>query len=158
MAADTSPLKAFLQAESVLTLSVNDDQGPWTAPVLYVADEDLNLYFLSSSSTRHIASLPEDGCIAASIYSDYKGDWLGICGVQMEADISQVDEAHRAVAAARYFKRYPEVKGLIDNPANEQEKRIGAAFGKSHFFRVTPTFLRFINNANGFSSRNEWRF
>ena len=158
MAADTAPLRVFLQSESVLTLSVNDDQGPWTAPVLYVADEDLNLYFLSSSSTRHIASLPEDGCIAASIYSDYKGDWLGICGVQMEADISQVDEAHRAVAAARYFKRYPEVKGLIDNPANEQEKRIGAAFGKSHFFRVTPTFLRFINNADGLSSRNEWRF
>jgi uncharacterized protein YhbP (UPF0306 family) len=158
MAADTSPLKAFLQSESVLTLSVNDDQGPWTAPVLYVADEDLNLYFLSSSSTRHIASLSEDGCIAASIYSDYKGDWLGICGVQMAADISQVEETDRAAAAARYFKRYPEVKALIDNPANEQEKRIGAAFGKSHFFRVTPTFLRFINNADGFSSRNEWRF
>ena len=158
MAADTSPLKAFLQSESVLTLSVNDDQGPWTAPVLYVADEDLNLYFLSASSTRHIASLPEDGRIAASIYSDYKGDWLGICGVQMEADISQLDKADRVAAAARYFQRFPEVKTLIDNPANDQEKRIGAAFDKSHFFRVTPTFLRFINNADGFSSRNEWRF
>lgn len=158
MAADTAPLKAFLQAESVLTLSVNDDQGPWTAPVLYVADEDLNLYFLSSSSTRHIASLPDDGRIAASIYSDYKGDWLGICGVQMEAHISRVDEADRAAAAGRYFQRFPEVKALIDNPANEQEQRIGAAFGKSHFFRVTPTFVRFINNADGFSSRNEWRF
>jgi len=158
MAADTSPLTAFLQAESVLTLSVNDDQGPWTAPVLYVVDEDLTLYFLSSSSTRHIASLPEDGRIAASIYSDYKGDWLGICGVQMEADISQLDKADRVAAAARYFQRFPEVKALIDNPANDQEKRIGAAFAKSHFFRVTPTFLRFINNADGFSSRNEWRF
>ena len=158
MAADTSPLKAFLQSESVLTLSVNDDQGPWTAPVLYVADEDLSLYFLSASSTRHIASLPEDGRIAASIYSDYKGDWLGICGVQMEADISQLDKADRVAAAARYFQRFPEVKALIDNPANDQEKRIGAAFHKSHFFRVTPTFVRFINNADGFSSRNEWRF
>lgn len=158
MAADTSPLKAFLQSESVLTLSVNDDQGPWTAPVLYVADEDLNLYFLSASSTRHIASLPEDGRIGASIYSDYKGDWLGICGVQMEGDISQLDKADRVAAAARYFQRFPEVKALIDNPANDQEKRIGAAFAKSHFFRVTPTYLRFINNADGFSSRNEWRF
>ena len=158
MAADTSPLKAFLQSESVLTLSVNDDQGPWAAPVLYVADEDLNLYVLSSSSTRHIASLPGDGRIGASIYSDYKGDWLGICGVQMEADISQLDEADRVAAAARYFQRFPEVKALIDNPANDQEKRIGAAFAKSHFFRVKPTFLRFINNADGFSSRNEWRF
>jgi uncharacterized protein YhbP (UPF0306 family) len=155
---DTGPLKAFLQSESVLTLSVNDDKGPWAAPVLYVADNDLNLYFLSSASTRHIASLPEDGVIAASIYTDYSGNWLEICGVQMEADISQVSDSGRAAAAARYFKRFPEVKALIDNPANEQEKRIGAAFGKSHFYRVTPTFLRFINNADGFSSRNEWRF
>jgi len=134
MAADTAPLKAFLQLESVLTLSVNDEQGPWTAPVLYVADEDLNLYFLSSSSTRHIASLPEDGRIAASIYSDYKGDWLGICGVQMEADISQVDEAHRAAAAARYFQRFPEVKALIDNPANDQEKRMVRPLVRVIFF------------------------
>ena len=156
--ADTAPLKAFLQSETVLTLSVNDDRGPWTAPVLYVADDALNLYFLSSASTRHIASLPEDRRIAASIYSDYQGNWLEICGVQMEADISQVDEADRATAAARYFQRFPEVKALIDKPANDQEKRIGAAFAKSHFYRVTPTFLRFINNADGFSSRNEWHF
>ena len=104
MSADTAALKTFLQRETVLTLSVNDDQGLWTAPVLYVADDDLNLYFLSATSTRHIVSLPEDGRIAASIYSDYNGSWQSICGVQMQACVKQVDDADRAVAAARYFQ------------------------------------------------------
>jgi len=158
MSADTAALKTFLQRETVLTLSVNDDQGLWTAPVLYVADDDLNLYFLSATSTRHIASLPEDGRIAASIYSDYNGSWQSICGVQMQACVKQVDDADRAVAAARYFQRFAEINGLIEKPANEQEQRIGAAFAKSHFYRVTPSFIRFTNNADGFSSRTEWRF
>ena len=158
MSADTAALKTFLQRETVLTLSVNDDQGLWTAPVLYVADDDLNLYFLSATSTRHIASLPEDGRIAASIYSDYNGSWQSICGVQMQACVEQVDDADRAVAAARYFQRFAEINALIEKPANEQEQRIGTAFAKSHFYRVTPSFIRFTNNADGFSSRTEWRF
>lgn len=163
--ADSGPLKAFLQHESVLALALNDSVnssvdsgGPWVAPVLYVADDNLNLYFLSAPSTRHIAALPEDGRIAATIYRDYNGSWQSICGVQLQGHVTQVDEADREDIGARYFTRFPEVQALIDNPASEQEQRIGSAFAKSNFYRVTPSFIRFTNNADGFSSRTEWRF
>ena len=53
--------------------------------------------------------------------------------------------------AIYYFPdEYREVQALIDNPASEQEQRIGSAFAKSNFYRVTPSFIRFTNNADGF--------
>ncbi len=160
MSKDQTKLKAFLQAESVLTLATGDACGPWSAPVLYVADlgtEPFVLYFLSSANSRHIKSLPLDGAAAVSIYSDYDGHWQSIRGAQIHGSIDQVAETERAVIAEAYFARFPEIAGLIDSPQTEQEKLIGAAFGRSHFYRVTPSFVRFTNNGDSFAGRTEWQ-
>jgi uncharacterized protein YhbP (UPF0306 family) len=61
---------AFVHKESVLTLSIADDNGPWSAPVLYVADtqiEPFALYFLSSPNSRHVKALDNNVICAASI-------------------------------------------------------------------------------------------
>lgn len=160
MSKDQTKLKAFLQAESVLTLATGDACGPWSAPVLYVADfgtEPFVLYFLSSANSRHIKSLPLDGAAAVSIYSDYDGHWQSIRGAQIHGSIDQVAETERAVIAEAYFARFPEIAGLIDSPQTEQEKLIGAAFGRTHFYRVTPSFVRFTNNGDSFAGRTEWQ-
>jgi uncharacterized protein YhbP (UPF0306 family) len=160
MSKDQTQLKAFLQAESVLTIATGDACGPWSAPVLYVADLDAEpfaLYFLSSANSRHIKSLPIDGAAAVSIYSDYDGNWQSICGAQIHGTIAQVAEEERAAIAEAYFARYPEIAGLIDSPQTEQEKLIGAAFGRSHFYRVTPALVRFTNNGDSFAGRTEWQ-
>lgn len=160
MSKDQSQLKAFLQAESVLTIATGDACGPWSAPVLYVADissEPLALYFLSSANSRHIKSLPADGAAAVSIYSDYDGNWQSIRGAQIHGTIEQIADGERAAIADSYFARFPEIAGLIDNPQTEQEKLIGAAFGRSHFYCVTPSFVRFTNNGDSFAGRTEWQ-
>ncbi len=160
MSKDQTQLKAFLQAESVLTIATGDACGSWSAPVLYVADisaEPFTLYFLSSANSRHIKSLPLDGAAAVSIYSDYDGHWQSIRGAQIHGSIAQVTEEQRAAIAEAYFARYPEIAGLIDNPQTKQEELIGAAFGRSHFYRVTPSFVSFTNNGDSFAGRAEWQ-
>ncbi len=160
MSKDQTQLKAFLQAESVLTIATGDACGSWSAPVLYVADisaEPFTLYFLSSANSRHIKSLPLDGAAAVSIYSDYDGHWQSIRGAQIHGSIAQVTEEQRAAIAEEYFARYPEIAGLIDNPQTKQEELIGAAFGRSHFYRVIPSFVRFTNNGDSFAGRTEWQ-
>ena len=90
MSKDFSKLHEFLGAESVLTIASSDACGPWSAPVLYVADtgaEPFVLYFLSSANSRHIKSLPVDGAAAVSIYSDYDGNWQSIRGAQIDGAI-----------------------------------------------------------------------
>ena len=160
MSKDQTQLKAFLQAESVLTIATGDACGPWSAPVLYVADinaEPFVLYFLSSANSRHIKSLPVDGAAAVSIYSDYDGNWQSIRGAQIHGTIEQVADAERAAIADSYFARFPEIQGLIDSPQTKQEELIGAAFGRSHFYCVIPSFVRFTNNGDSFAGRTEWQ-
>jgi uncharacterized protein YhbP (UPF0306 family) len=158
--ADFSQLHQFLQKESVLTIATADACGSWSAPVLYVADinaEPFVLYFLSSANSRHIKSLPVDGAAAVSIYSDYDGNWQSIRGAQIHGTIEQVADAERAAIADSYFARFPEIQGLIDSPQTKQEELIGAAFGRSHFCCVIPSFVRFTNNGDSFAGRTEWQ-
>ena len=160
MSKDQTQLKAFLQAESVLTIATGDACGSWSAPVLFVADinaEPFVLYFLSSANSRHIKSLPVDGAAAVSIYSDYDGNWQSIRGAQIHGTIEQVADSERAAIAGSYFARFPEIQGLIDSPQTKQEELIGAAFGRSHFYCVTPSFVRFTNNGDSFAGRTEWQ-
>ena len=160
MSKDQTQLKAFLQAASVLTIATGDACGSWSAPVLFVADinaEPFVLYFLSSANSRHIKSLPVDGAAAVSIYSDYDGNWQSIRGAQIHGTIEQVADAERAAIAGSYFARFPEIQGLIDSPQTKQEELIGAAFGRSHFYCVTPSFVRFTNNGDSFAGRTEWQ-
>lgn len=163
--ADFRKLHQFLNAESVLTIATADDCGSWSAPVLYVADTfvtgadvkavKFSLYFLSSPNSRHIKSLPDNGSAAVSIYSDYNGDWRSICGAQIQSTITQVEDKERV--AELYFARFPEIRALIDGPANDQERLIGAAFGRSNFYAVTPSFVRFTNNGDSFAGRTQWQ-
>tara|TARA_B100000768_G_scaffold78894_1_gene75018 strand:+ start:1377 stop:1865 length:489 start_codon:yes stop_codon:yes gene_type:complete len=161
MSKDVTKLHQFLHHESVLTLSTHDSQGDWSAPVLYVADatqDPFTLYFLSSANSRHIKALAEGDTTAASIYSDYTGQWQSIRGAQMQVGITQVDQDETAAIEALYFGRFPEIKALIDNPQTKQEQLIGAAFSKSFFYRVVPSFVRFTNNSDSFAGRVEWQF
>ncbi len=154
-------VRKFLSEQSVLTLSVVDDQGCWAAPVLYVADfstEPFVLYFLSSENSRHIQALNRSHQAAGSIYADYQGRWQSICGMQTKGHLNVVEKAHLKRSRTAYFNRFPEIKLLIDTPSDEQEQRIGAAFAKSHFYRFSPTFVRFINNSDRFAGRSEWQF
>ncbi|MCS5593695.1 MAG: pyridoxamine 5'-phosphate oxidase family protein [Porticoccaceae bacterium] len=156
--ADFTKLHKFLHSESVLTLATSDACGPWSAPVLYVADttaEPFALYFLSSDNSRHIKSIPANGRSAVSIYSDYTGDWQSIRGAQIYSTISKV--ADKNTVADLYFARFPEVRALIDNPSTEQERLIGSAFAKSNFYRVTPSFVHFTNNGDNFAGSTEWQ-
>jgi uncharacterized protein YhbP (UPF0306 family) len=159
MSKSFSKLHQFLQTESVLTLATSDAQGAWSTPLIYVADtssKDLFLYFLSSVSSRHIKPLAEDGRVAVSIHSNCQGNWQSICGVQMQAFIKKVDTKKKHEVEVIYLNRFPEVKALIESPQSEQERKIGLAYNKSMFYCLAPTYIRFINNSDHFSSRTEW--
>lgn len=102
--------------------------------------------------------MTEGDVAAASIYSNYTGQWQSIRGAQIQVSITRVDDAETGPIEALYFSRFPEIKALIDNPQTKQEKLIGAAFEKSFFYRAAPSFIRLTNNADSFAGRTEWQF
>ncbi len=64
----TTIIRKFLETQSIMALAtINLDGLPEAAPVFYVSDEQLNLYWLSLPDTRHSANLQRSARAAAVI-------------------------------------------------------------------------------------------
>ncbi len=73
----------------LMTLAVNDAQGPWAAPVIFVTDSDMKLYWLSKPETRHSMAIAASGHVGISIAAAWKkGEERA---VQIEAVASKVE-------------------------------------------------------------------
>lgn len=86
---------ALLRRNRVVVLGTTDGAHPWVAPLEYMTDEDLNLYFFSPTETRHVQHLEANANVAATVM-DHKQPivaptaTLFLNGVQMECTATRV--------------------------------------------------------------------
>jgi general stress protein 26 len=63
-------VREVLQRTDIMALSTIDvDGAPWTSPVQYQSDSQLNLYFASMPDARHVHNIQRDARVAVAIYS-----------------------------------------------------------------------------------------
>ena len=149
-----SEVQAYLEAHNTVSLATVGPDGPWASTVFYV-NLGLNLYFLSEPTTQHSRNMTANPTISATINEDYQ-DWREIKGIQMTATCAEVRgkvEAARALAA--YVKKYPFVASFLQPGRLLEGMEIGGRPLNVHLYRIAPTRLFFINNARGFSHREE---
>ncbi len=122
-----------LEMGYVMSLATVDNGGPWVSDVVYVADEKLNLYWLSQTLTRHSLAIAGDNRVAATItiskQSGEPNQGLQIAGIgeKIEGDMLEI-------AIKNCLKR--------GNPA---PTRAGEVFmpGQS-WYRLTPNLIELI--------------
>src|SRR5689334_17203207 len=105
---ELAPILAFLAAQSTLSLATVDDSGhPQVAPLFYVSDDALNLYWLSSSTSRHSVNLAAKPRVAATIYPEVWA-WTEIRGLQIEGNAHSVtDTAEGERILTLYRAKFP---------------------------------------------------
>jgi Pyridoxamine 5'-phosphate oxidase len=63
-------VREALERTDVMALStIDDDGGPWTSPVQYQWNSQLNLYFASMPDARHVRNIQHDTRVAVAIYN-----------------------------------------------------------------------------------------
>ena len=67
-ATDQRLVREVIASNRYLTLSTAADDEPWAAPIEYLNDDDLNLYFLSTGSSRHSRHIEENTLVAVAIF------------------------------------------------------------------------------------------
>lgn len=88
-------VREALERTDVMALStIDEDGGPWTSPVQYQADSQLNLYFASMPGARHIRNIHRDPRVAVAIYS-MPGPPGGNLGLQIRGLAAQVPPGSR---------------------------------------------------------------
>lgn len=98
-------VREYLQGNAqTMQLATVADGRPWISTVYFVADDELNLYWLSWPERRHSREIAENPQVAATVV--IKTDKL-VIGVQVEGVVGIVTDSTRvAEVMDRYVKKY----------------------------------------------------
>lgn len=140
-------VRAFLAEQHTLSLATVGPHGqPQAADLYYAETDELTLYFVSLPGSRHAANIARDPRVAVTIHAD-SVRWRDIRGVQLEGTCAPVTGAERAGAYARYIAKFPFI--LAD-------AALARALQKVDVYRITPHWLRWIDNSSGLGHNPEW--
>jgi uncharacterized protein YhbP (UPF0306 family) len=139
--ASVKRILAYLAHHNTLTLATERDGIPFACSLFY-ANDNFDLYFVSETRTRHAENLQSNPRVAAAIHEDYS-DWRVIQGVQLEGVCAVVsDPIESARVLALYAVKFPFVAQL-------------GAMAKVSPYKVTPRWVRFVDNTRGFGFKEE---
>jgi uncharacterized protein YhbP (UPF0306 family) len=140
-------VRDFLADHHTLSLaSIGPDGEPQAADLYYAETNNLSLYFISVPGSRHAANLARDPRVAATIHGD-STRWRDIRGVQLEGTCIRVAGMEWAMAWTRYTAKFPFV--LAD-------AALARALQKVDMYRITPHWLRWVDNSTGLGHNQEW--
>ncbi len=148
-------VRDFLAAHNTLTLATTNADGAPHACDLFYAYADDAFFFLSDPKTRHIQNLAREPRVSATIHGAARG-WQDVRGVQIDGTAARVDDrAERARAFAQYLVKYAFVREFL--PSVEMLGRAHEIFGVVDVFKLTPRWLRWIDNAEAFGYKAEYQ-
>ena len=140
-------VRAFLAEQNTLTLAtLGPDGDPQAADLYYAETNDLTLYFVSIPGSRHAVNIARNPRVAVTIHVD-SSRWRDIRGVQLLGTCALVTGADRAGAWTRYCAKFPFV--LAD-------AALARALDKVSVYRITPRWLRWIDNTASLGHNQEW--
>jgi hypothetical protein len=140
-------ISLLLTKQSTLTLATVDPAGqPMAASLFFAADAELNLYWTSSSKSRHSRNLALDPHAAITVYAATWW-WRDIAGVQFEGEATVIAPGTEWQAALDlYLSKFPFAK------------EFEVELLRSSFYRFTPSWGRLIDNSRGFGYKEEISF
>jgi len=144
----------YLAGHNTVSLATVGPEGPWAATVFYV-NLGADLYFLSEAKTRHCQNILASGRAAGTVNEDYR-DWQEIKGVQLEGQAGEVAnpiEIARVLGA--YLAKYPFVRQFLSPTSLLQGVRIAGKTFDIRLWHLRPERLYYLDNARGFSNRQE---
>lgn len=106
-------LKDYLQKGRVMQLATVAEGRPWVCTVYYVADDDMNLYWLSSPTRRHSREIAAHNNVAITIPVKFDQP---VIGVQAEGTATVVTEPnHVETIIKQYIAKYDVGRDFYEN-------------------------------------------
>ncbi len=138
-AAQLETIAALLRDESTVALGTVSAQGePSVAPLFYIVDACLNLYWLSSPNSLHSRSLAANPATSAAVYRPTQ-NWKEICGVQMRGSVETIAApGQRDPLVKTYCERF-NLGGFLH-----------LAIRRSTLYAFQPHWFRYIDNSKLF--------
>ncbi len=96
-------IKEVLEKGYLMSLGIVDDGGVWVSDVIYIFDDNLNIYWMSDPDVRHSKAIIVNQKVAGTITVNLpKEDNIGI---QFEGQAEKINGARYDLALKHYAKR-----------------------------------------------------
>jgi uncharacterized protein YhbP (UPF0306 family) len=152
---DQESLKAsicrYLARHTTLSMATCHNSQPWSTDLFYASDDSCRLYFVSSVTTRHCQNIVANPQLSVSISGEV-ADWREIKGLQLDGVAGVVSEADRDWVIEMYLTKFPALKTL------HQASELLSLLLESHFYCISPKWIRLIDNSKGFGHKDEMVF
>lgn len=135
----------FLATCRTASLATAGDDGElFNANIQYASDAAWQLYWVSAEASQHSRNVVANGKAAVTIYAHQDTPEL-IHGLQLRGTAKVLAGPEAELALSLYAAKYPFVTG----PPYDQAMKMQL------FYRFTPTWLRWIDNREGFGRKFE---
>lgn len=136
------------KARMMVVSTISGDQ-PWSFTAYFVADEDLHLYWISKTSSRHSQEISIHSKVAVNI--PVKFDDLNVIGLQVEGEAELVqDKALIQQKAKLYADKFVRGEEWYQNFIAEQ--------GPFKLYTIKPTLFVLYDRVNfPDAERQEWK-
>ena len=129
--------------------TVDEHDRPHAANVQYVHDDRSRLYFVSNPDSAHARHIARTGHVAVTVYAHQDQRPNDIHGLQLRGACQLLDDPKdRQYAHNLYLTKYPFVAETTE---------LLHAVEAEQFYRVTPTWIRWIDNREQFGFKVEMR-
>lgn len=145
-----SLIKKYLSEAKMMELATSADNQPWVCNVWFVADDQLNIYWFSSTTRRHSQEISKNSNVAAAIVTQHNPAGETGVGVQIQGTAEQLSsEGDIAKARLVYEGRIFDAK-TIDDLIDNKEK-------PHKFYKLKPTLFVLFDPINfPDETRQEW--
>lgn len=143
-------IREYLKTNNVIQLATCIDNQPWLCNVHFYADDDLNIYWRSTTERRHSKEIAQNPNVAAVIKvheNTPEEDYIIGMTVEGTAELLAEETDHAVVDA--YGKKH--------GVAPEKIEAIKAGTDPNKFYRITPkSFVVFNTRDFEGNPRQEW--
>ena len=131
-------IKEGFDKQRVMQLATIGENGPWICTVHFVADEEMNLYWLSLPSRRHSQELAIDPRVAVTVVVKPE---IPVVGIQAEGMAEEVQNPEALkIIMEKYVAKY-EIGG-------DFYKNFIAGINKHKLYRFVPTRFSLFDEVN----------
>lgn len=136
-------VKEVFAETHLMSLATSDAEGLWVADVLFVFDDELTIYWMSSPDARHSRAIGQGAGVAGTITASVAGKVPNF-GLQFSGTAEKIKGPRYDLAVKHYEKR-----GRVA-PAEDEDVLKGRSW-----YQLTPASLWLIDEANFGYERQE---
>ena len=101
---DQEFIRTLIERNRYLSLATSDGTDPWIAPLEYISDDELNLYYFSPENAAHSQHIDKHQTVAVTVFDAVQPEYepaqvMRIAGVQAVAHAERLNEPYPDLVA-----------------------------------------------------------